>query len=115
MADAPDRDQQTEAPTEKRRRDAVEKGDVLQSRELGKSLSKVLVLGAVAAWLLSSRSGELVTLGRQDIVPALGELGRTFIVAVLVMALALAAIAAIDIPAQIFQRGARLRMSKQEV
>jgi flagellar biosynthetic protein FlhB len=227
MADAPDRDQQTEAPTEKRRRDAVEKGDVLQSRELGtalvvlggaawialagpwmmsalermlvgslsfdsgaiedfdpagaairmigmiaiplfslfavtivaavgtpallgslgfrwsaiafkgnkldplagirrifgvqglvelgKSLAKVILLGAVAAWLLSSRSGQLMTLGRQDIIPALSELGRTFIVAVLVMALALAAIAAIDIPAQMFQRAARLRMSKQEV
>jgi flagellar biosynthetic protein FlhB len=227
MADAPDQDQKTEAPTDKRRRDASEKGDVLQSRELGtalvvlggaawialagpwmmealermlvgslsfdstaiedfdpagaaidmigtiaiplfslfavtivaaigtpallgslgfrwsaiafkgdklnplagikrifgvqglvelaKSMAKVVLLGAVGVWLLNSRSEELMSLGRQDIGPALGELGRTFIVAVLVMALALAAIAAIDIPAQIFQRGGRLRMTKQEV
>jgi flagellar biosynthetic protein FlhB len=227
MADTPDRDEKTEAPTDKRRRDAVEKGDVLQSRELGtalvvlggaawialagpwmmealermlvrslsfdsgaiedfdpagaairmigtiaiplfslfavtivaavgtpamlgslgfrwsaigfkankldplagmkrifgaqglielaKSMAKVVLLGAVGVWLLTGRAGELMTLGRQDIGPALGELGRTFIVAVLVMALALAAIAAIDIPAQIFQRGGRLRMTKQEV
>ena len=47
MADTPDRDEKTEAPTEKRRRDAVEKGDVLQSRELGTAL---VVLGG-AAWL----------------------------------------------------------------
>lgn len=227
MADTPDRDEKTEAPTDKRRRDAVEKGDVLQSRELGtalvvlggaawialagpwmmealermlvrslsfdsaaienfdpagaaiqmigtiaiplfslfavtivaavgtpallgslgfrwsaigfkpnkldplagikrifgaqglielaKSMAKVVLLGAVGVWLLTGRADELMTLGRQDIGPALGELGRTFIVAVLVMALALAAIAAIDIPAQIFQRGGRLRMTKQEV
>jgi flagellar biosynthetic protein FlhB len=38
MADTPDRDEKTEAPTDKRRRDAVEKGDVLQSRELGTAL-----------------------------------------------------------------------------
>lgn len=227
MADTPDRDEKTEAPTEKRRRDAIEKGDVLQSRELGtalvvlggaawiawagpwmmealermliqalsfdagaieafdpfgatiemigmiappllalfaitlvaaigtpamlgslgfrwsaigfkadklnplsgikrifgaqglvelaKSLAKVALLGAVAAWLLTSRSGELMTLGRQDLRLALIELGQGFVSAVLIMALALAAIAVLDIPAQIFQRGGRLRMTKQEV
>jgi flagellar biosynthetic protein FlhB len=227
MADTPDRDEKTEAPTEKRRRDAVEKGDVLQSRELGtalvvlagaawlalagpwmmgalenmlvtslsfdvgaiedfdpggailklvgivalpvialflltliaaigtpailgslgfrwsalgfkadklnpltgikrifgmqglielgKSLAKVVVLGAVGVWLLHDRATGLMALGRQDIVPALAELGGTFVFAVLVMALALALIAGLDIPAQIFQRSGRLRMTKQEV
>lgn len=225
--DTPDRDEKTEAPTEKRRRDAVEKGDVLQSRELGtamvvlagagwiaiagpwmldaleqmlagslrfdsgvvtdfdpasallsmlgiiaiplislfvitmlaaigtpallgslgfrwsaigfkanklnplsgmkrifgvqgvielfKSIAKVVLLGAVGWWLLASRAESLVTLGSQDIVAAIGELGQTFVLAVLVMALALVLIAGIDIPAQIFQRGGRLRMTKQEV
>ena len=47
MSDAPEKDQKTEAPTEKRRRDASEKGDVLQSKELGTAL--VIVAGA--AWL----------------------------------------------------------------
>lgn len=227
MTDTPDRDEKTEAPTEKRRRDAVEKGDVLQSRELGtamvvlagagwiaiagpwmldaleqmlagslrfdsgvvtdfdpasallsmlgiiaiplislfvitmlaaigtpallgslgfrwsaigfkanklnplfgvkrifgvqgvielfKSIAKVVLLGAVGWWLLASRAESLVTLGSQDIVAAIGELGQTFVLAVLVMALALVLIAGIDIPAQIFQRGGRLRMTKQEV
>jgi len=227
MTDTPDRDQKTEAPTEKRRRDAAQKGDVLQSRELGtalvvlggaawfalagpwmmealermlvrslsfddgaleafdpggavmgmigaiaiplaslfavtliaaigtpallgslgfrwsavafkggklnplsgikrifgaqglielaKSMAKVVLLGAVGVWLLAGQADELMTLGRQDIGPALGQLGHSFIIAVLVMALALAVIALIDIPAQIFQRGGRLRMTKQEV
>lgn len=47
MADTPDQDQKTEAPTPKRTRDASEKGDVLQSRELGTAL--VVLSGAV--WL----------------------------------------------------------------
>src|SRR5688572_21984272 len=42
-----DQDQKTEAPTPKRRREAVENGDVLQSRELGTAL--VVIVGA--AWI----------------------------------------------------------------
>src|SRR3546814_5851555 len=57
----------------------------------------------------------LMGLTSQEIGPALASLGWTFIIAVLVMSLALAAIALIDVPAQIMQRGTRLRMSKQEV
>jgi len=83
--------------------------------ELGKSMAKVVLLGAVGWWLLASRMAELTTLGRQDIVPALASLGHVFTFAVLVMALALAAIAGVDIPAQLLQRGARLRMTKQEI
>jgi flagellar biosynthetic protein FlhB len=48
MADATDRDQRTEAPTQKRRADAARKGDVPQSRELGTAL---VMLGG-AAWLM---------------------------------------------------------------
>ncbi|MGL4542847.1 MAG: EscU/YscU/HrcU family type III secretion system export apparatus switch protein, partial [Polymorphobacter sp.] len=49
MADAPDPDQKTEAPSEKRLREAAERGDVLQSRELGVALA---IVGA-SAWLLT--------------------------------------------------------------
>lgn len=42
-----ERDQQTEAPTQKRKADAAKEGDVLQSRELGTAL----VMLAGAAWL----------------------------------------------------------------
>lgn len=47
MADTPDNDQKTEAPSPKRLREAVEKGDVLQSRELATAL---VMLGG-AAWI----------------------------------------------------------------
>jgi flagellar biosynthetic protein FlhB len=227
MSEAPEKDQKTEAPTDKRRRDAAQKGDVLQSKELGtalvmvagaawlalaghaflgslqnmlehglsfdassirnfdpaaaalrligmillplfglfavtlfaafaapamlgslgfrskafgfkadklnpisglkrmfslnglielvKSLAKVVLLGAVGAWLLMDQAHRLMGLSSQEIRPALAEVGDTFVLAMLVMTLALAVIAALDVPAQIFQRGARLRMSKQEV
>lgn len=227
MADEPDKDQKTEAPTEKRRRDAAEKGDVLQSKELGtalvmlagvawlafagpmmldslrqmltegltfdisdirnfeprdvavrligiifiplfslfaltivaaigsaamlgslgfraqafgfkasklnpltglkrifgiyglvelaKSLAKVGLLGAVGIWLLTDRFNQFMGLSSQEVGPALAAFGDSFILAMFVMTLALVVIALIDVPAQIFQRGGRLRMSKQEV
>ena len=227
MSEAPDKDQQTEAPTEKHKRDASEKGDVLQSRELGtalvmlagaawlaiagpmmvgaleammvdgltfdvadvrsfeprdvafrllsftliplgglfaltiaaaigssallgslgfrsgafapkaskinpmsgmkrifgmqglielaKSLAKVALLGSVGYFLLKDQLARLLSLSATDPGPALGAFGEGFVIAVLLMALALAAIALIDVPAQWFQRSARLRMSKQQI
>jgi flagellar biosynthetic protein FlhB len=83
--------------------------------ELGKAFAKVVVLGAVAYWLLHGRWSEIMGLGRQDVVAALGDIGNIFRLTVLVMTLALGAIAGIDLPMQIFRRNARLRMTKQEV
>lgn len=48
MSDAPDKDQQTEAPTQKRKDDAVKEGDVLASKELATAVMMV----AGAAWML---------------------------------------------------------------
>jgi flagellar biosynthetic protein FlhB len=83
--------------------------------ELGKSLLKILALGAVGYWLLMDQVSAIVTMGQQDMRTALDHLGSTFIFAVLVMTMALAIVAGADVPAQIFQRAKRLRMSKQEI
>jgi flagellar biosynthesis protein FlhB len=83
--------------------------------ELGKSLAKIGVLGAVAWWLLKGRMPSLMGLGRQDMVAALGEIGHVFILSVLVMGVALVAIAGIDVPLQMMRRMQRLRMTKQQV
>lgn len=227
MSEAPEKDQKTEAPTEKRRRDAAEKGDVLQSKELAtalvmvagaiwlalagplilgslqemltqgltfdsadirhfeprdvavrllglivlpllglffltivaaigssamlgsfgfrskamafkgeklnplkgikrifgmqglielvKSIAKVVLLGAVGLWLLRDQFNAMMGLSSSEVGPAIAAFGNTFILAVLVMALALVVVAMIDVPAQIYQRGGRLRMSKQEI
>ena len=82
--------------------------------ELGKSIAKVALLGAVGLWLLLSQSRTMIGLGAEDIRTALGGVGNTFVVAVLVMAAALTLIAGIDVPAQIYQRLQRLKMTRQE-
>ncbi len=53
MADQAERDQKTESPTAKRRADAEQKGDVLQSKDLGIAL----IMAAGAAWLVFFGSG----------------------------------------------------------
>ncbi len=60
MADAPDKDQKTEAPTAKRRRESAQKGETLQSRELGTAL----VVGVGIAWTAVG-AGELVATCRR--------------------------------------------------
>ena len=44
MSEAPDKDQQTETPSQKRKLDAAKDGDVLSSKELG---TAVMMLGCV--------------------------------------------------------------------
>jgi flagellar biosynthetic protein FlhB len=83
--------------------------------ELGKSLAKVIMLGAVGFWLIWDRLTAIVTMGRSGLEPALVELGSMFILACLAMAGALFVVAGIDVPAQIMQRSKRLNMTKQEV
>ena len=83
--------------------------------ELGKSLVKVVLLGLVAYWLMRARMPSLMGMGRGDIAGAIGQAGSAFTLAVMVMAVALALIAGIDIPAQFLQRAGRLRMTKHEV
>jgi flagellar biosynthetic protein FlhB len=83
--------------------------------ELVKSIAKVALLGGVGAWLIFSQTRNIVGLSAQDITPALANVGHVFTVTILVMAGLLALIALIDVPAQIFQRMRRLRMTKQEI
>lgn len=83
--------------------------------ELGKGLLKVLMLGAVGYWLLRRQLPEVMGLSSGDLRGTLVETGHVFTFATLVMALALAAIAGVDVPAQMIQRARRLRMSKQEI
>jgi flagellar biosynthetic protein FlhB len=83
--------------------------------ELMKSLLKVVAMGAIGFWLLWDRLTQISTIGRGGVQSSIEDLGSIFILACLTMAGALFLIAAIDIPAQIFQRGKRLNMTKQEI
>ena len=46
MSEEADRDEKTEEPTQKRKDEAVEKGDVLQSRELGQAYGDRVTMAA---------------------------------------------------------------------
>lgn len=83
--------------------------------ELVKSVAKVGLLGGIGAWLIFSQTRNIVGLSSQDITPALANVGHVFTITILVMAGLMALIAMIDVPAQIFQRMRRLRMTKQEI
>ncbi len=83
--------------------------------ELVKSVAKVALLGGVGAWLIFGQTRNIVGLSAQEITPALANVGHVFTITILVMAGLLAIIAMIDVPAQIFQRMRRLRMTKQEM
>lgn len=83
--------------------------------ELGKSIAKILLIGSIGIWMIIDQSRALIGLSAQEIRPALATLGGTFVLAALLLAVALAVVAMIDVPAQIIQRAGRLRMTKQEV
>lgn len=83
--------------------------------ELGKSIAKVAFLGSVAWWSISSHLDMLNGLAANDLHAAAASLGSMLIHLLMSLTIALVAIAGIDVPIQIRQRNARLRMSKQEV
>jgi flagellar biosynthetic protein FlhB len=83
--------------------------------ELGKSLLKVLLLGTIGAWMLWKTAHFSFGLAASNLPVALASLGSTLTGVLLVMAMGLVAIAAVDVPTQILQLLRKLRMSKQEV
>ncbi|WP_445191212.1 EscU/YscU/HrcU family type III secretion system export apparatus switch protein [Sphingomonas sp. Tas61C01] len=83
--------------------------------ELGKSILKITLLGAVGAYMLWSSTRMTMGLASTDLGTAVAALGGTFNGIMLAMALGLVAIAGFDVPVQILQLFRKLRMSKQEV
>lgn len=83
--------------------------------ELGKSLLKVVLLGAIGWWVLWKSTRATFGLASSDLGTALGTLGGTFIGILIAMAMGLVAIAGIDVPIQAFRLFAKLRMSHQEI
>jgi flagellar biosynthetic protein FlhB len=83
--------------------------------ELGKSLLKVVLLGAIGAYMLWRTTRPTLGLAQSDLNGAIGQLGGTFITILLVMGFGLILIAGFDVPLQIFQLFSKLKMTKQEV
>jgi len=83
--------------------------------ELGKSLLKVVLLGAMGAWMLHSITRQSLGLVAADLNGAVGSLGGQFVTLLFVMAAGLLIIAGIDVPIQLIRHLRQLRMTKQEV
>ncbi len=83
--------------------------------ELGKSVLKITLLGAIGAYMLWSSTRMTMGLASSNLGTAVATLGSSFNTIMLAMALGLVAIAGFDVPVQILQLFRKLRMSKQEV
>lgn len=83
--------------------------------ELGKSLLKVILLGAIGWYALTSATNSSIALVSSDVNGAVGALGGTLIGILFAMAAGLVVIAGIDVPIQLIRLLAKLRMTKQAI
>ena len=83
--------------------------------ELGKSLLKVVLLGAIGWWMLSSLLTPSMGLVSSDLEAALGGMSGQFVMLLFAMAGGLLLIAGVDVPIQLVRHLNQLRMSKQEI
>ncbi|MBB4632809.1 EscU/YscU/HrcU family type III secretion system export apparatus switch protein [Sphingosinicella soli] len=83
--------------------------------ELGKSILKVVLVGAIGWWMLSGYARDMAALGAEDVMTAIGHTGHLAIVFMLVLSFGLVLVAGIDIPLQAIQLLRKLRMSRQEI
>jgi len=83
--------------------------------ELGKSIVKVLLIGTVGVVILYVHLDDLAQMGAQNLTMAVESYTTLFMKLLVGIAISLALIAMVDVPIQLFQRGKRLKMTKQEV
>ena len=83
--------------------------------ELGKSLLKVTLLGAMGAWMLRAITHQSLGQVAGDLNGAIGAMGGQFLTLMFVMAAGLLIIAGVDVPIQMIRHFRQLRMTKQEV
>ncbi len=83
--------------------------------ELGKGLLKVMLLGALAWGWAAASLPALMGLGTSDLGAQLAYGMDAFASLIGVLLIGLAVIAAVDYPLQRFQRGQRLKMSRQDL
>jgi flagellar biosynthetic protein FlhB len=85
------------------------------SVELGKGIAKVLVIGLIATVLLKGLTSQMLGLSSEPLYGAIGHSAALAGYSLLVLSLGLVAIAAVDVPFQLWQHSKDLRMTQQEV
>jgi len=83
--------------------------------ELGKALLKAGLIGGVAALVLWRAKDSLLALAGQPFETALASAGTLVMVSVLSIAAVMSAIAAVDVPLQLWQYARNLRMTREDV
>lgn len=83
--------------------------------ELTKAVIKAVLVGIVAWWAVRHEQDALFALMSQSVEGGLAEFARMLLFATLVTVSGLALIAAIDVPFQLWQYHAKLRMTKEEL
>jgi len=83
--------------------------------ELIKAIAKFLLVGTLLAWVVNDSLTTLTTIGRMNLQPAMALAGELIARSALLVSLALAAIALIDVPYQRYDFTKRMRMTRQEV
>jgi flagellar biosynthetic protein FlhB len=83
--------------------------------ELGKSLLKVILLGAIGGYVLWKTTRSTFGLASSNFGDAIAQLGGTLTTVLLAMAFGLVLIAMVDVPTALIQLLGKLRMSKQEI
>lgn len=83
--------------------------------ELAKAVAKALLVGAVAAWVMWRHKEAVLSLAMQSLEPGLFQLGHLLGLSFFAIAGALALIAAIDVPFQIWEHRRKLKMTKEEL
>lgn len=83
--------------------------------ELGKALGKFLLVGFFGTIILWGMRDQLLTLGQQEVIPAMAELGYIVLWGFLAICASLILIVMIDVPFQKWNHQRQLKMTKQEV
>jgi flagellar biosynthetic protein FlhB len=83
--------------------------------ELVKAVLKAMLIGGVIYWVISRQQDRLFALAAQPVDTALASFGHMVIFAAVALVTGLAAIAAIDVPFQLWRYYAGLRMTKEEL
>ena len=83
--------------------------------ELGKAILKCILIGVISIWLLWNARNEIIALTQVNVIDGLSRLGHLVTVTFFSLTGALALIAAIDVPFQLWNHYSQLKMTKQEV
>lgn len=83
--------------------------------ELGKAIAKVVLIAGVATWAMFAQTEAAMGLAHEPLPSAIAHSGRILGLCLLAVVGALALIAAIDVPYQIWHHRSKLKMSREDL